>query len=102
MTELGAVDPLDPEDRKTQDQQDQENHDKDVEQEAGDIRCCSRYAGKAEDAGNNRHQKEDQGPFQKDLRPRVAAPCKIADLTSGDRPGSGSGRRVGGVLIAVR
>src|ERR1700688_2246688 len=65
MTELGAVDPLDPEDCKTQDQQDQENHDKDVEQEAGDVRGRSRYAGEAEDAGNNRHRKEDQGPFQK-------------------------------------
>ena len=77
MTELGAVDPLDPEDRKTQDQQDQENHDKDVEQEAGDVRGRSRYAGEAEDAGNNRHQKEDQGPSviaaAPTLRPPVAA-----------------------------
>ena len=53
-----------PEDREPEDQQHQEDHDEDIEQEAGDIRRCRRYAGEAEDAGDDRHQEEDQRPFQ--------------------------------------
>src|ERR1700730_8853780 len=58
-----------PEDRKAQDQQDQEDHDEDIEQEAGDIRRCGRYAGEAENAGNDRDQKEKQRPSKNCHRP---------------------------------
>src|SRR5258707_11526182 len=79
-----------PEDRETQDQQDQEDHDEDIEQEAGDVGRCGRYAGEAEDTGDDRHQKEDQRPFQNCHRPSLqpagrrirGSYKKIADLTS--------------------
>src|SRR5882757_10436386 len=57
--------PLDPEYREPQDQEHQEDHDEDVEQEAGDISGCGRYAGEAEDAGDDRDHEEEQRPFQK-------------------------------------
>src|SRR6202040_3054012 len=61
----------DPEDRETQDQQDQEDHDEDIEQEAGDVGRCGRYAGETEDTGDDRHQKEDQRPFENCHRPSL-------------------------------
>jgi hypothetical protein len=54
----------DPEDCKPQNQQHQEDHDEDIEQEAGDVRRCSRDAGETEDAGDDRNQKEDQRPLE--------------------------------------
>src|ERR1700736_3994974 len=53
-----------PKDRETQDQQNQEDHDEDIKQEPGYIRRCRRYVGEAEEAGDQRYQKEDQRPFQ--------------------------------------
>src|SRR6266566_2987956 len=84
-----------PEDGKAEDQQDQEDHDEDIEQEAGDIRRCGRYAGEAENAGNDRDQEEQQRPSQNCHRPLLRpcdplikrcdplrrVPCEIADLT---------------------
>src|SRR5712691_851038 len=52
-----------PEDREAEDQQDQEDHDKDIEQKAGNLGRRGRYVGEAEDAGDDRHQKEDQAPI---------------------------------------
>jgi hypothetical protein len=47
-----------PEDRELEYQQYQEDHDEDIEQEAGDIGADGRYVGKAENAGDDRNQKE--------------------------------------------
>src|SRR5258708_5849041 len=73
-----------PEDRQPEDQHE------DIEQEAGVIRRCGRYAGEAENAGNDRDQEEQQRPSQNCHRPLlkpcdrqwVDVPCEIADLTS--------------------
>jgi hypothetical protein len=53
-----------PEDREAKDKQDQKDHDEDIKQETGDIRRRGRYAGETEQAGDNRHQEEDQRPLQ--------------------------------------
>ncbi len=67
---------------------DQEDHDEDIEQEAGDIGRCGRYAGEAENAGNDRDQEEQQRPSQnchrqllKPCDPLGGISCEIADLT---------------------
>src|SRR5215217_4743244 len=56
--------PLRPEYREPEDQQHQENHGENIEQEAGDVGGSRRNAGEAENAGDDRHQKEDQRPFE--------------------------------------
>src|ERR1700730_6145737 len=59
-----AFPPSRPKDREAKDQEDQEGHDKDIEQEAGDVRGGRRYAGEAEYTGDDRHHQEEQCPFQ--------------------------------------
>src|ERR1700682_5009306 len=79
-----------PENREAEDEQDQEDHDEHIKQEAGDIRRCRRYAGEAEDACNDRDQKEKHRPSEKCHRPLLpafaaagpVAAIEIADLTS--------------------
>ena len=56
--------PLRPEYREPGDQQHQEDRNGDVEQEAGDIGRSRRNAGEAEKACDDRHQKENQRPFE--------------------------------------
>lgn len=95
--------PLDPEDREAQDQQHQEDHHENIEQEAGDIRRCSRYPGEAEDSGDDRHHEKDQRPFQNRHRRyssfgplRSLAPHETHDVTSRN----GTCSRPGGSLFA--
>src|SRR5215216_7006086 len=55
---------LRPEYGEPEDQQHQENHGENIEQETGDVGGSRRNAGEAEKAGDDRHQKEDQRPFE--------------------------------------
>jgi len=58
---------------KSRVQQHQEENHEHVKQQARDVRGRRRYAGEAEYAGDNRHQKEDQRPFQNCHRPLLQA-----------------------------
>ena len=55
----GAWRNLYPENREPEYQQHQEDHDEDIEQEAGDVGARGRYVGEAENAGDDRNQKEE-------------------------------------------
>src|ERR1700712_4439682 len=82
-----------PEYREPEQQQHQEDHDKEIEQEAGDVGESRRNAGEAEDACDNRYQEEDQRPFENChilLRngsgQRMAALFDFAGLTASPGP----------------
>jgi hypothetical protein len=55
---------LGPEYREPEDQEHQEDYGENVKQEAGDVGGGRRNVGEAENAGDDRYQKEDQRPFE--------------------------------------
>eukprot|EP01035_Chromulina_nebulosa_P062374 gene62374-85300_t len=61
----GDVGLLGPKDRDAEQQQHDENRQEDIEEYARQIGRRGRDSGKAEDSGDDRHEKEDQRPFQK-------------------------------------
>ena len=72
---------LHPEYREPQEQQIQEDYDKDVEQDAGDVGGSRRYPSKAQNADDNRYQKENKRPFQKCYELSSRRPHGVAGLT---------------------